>query len=203
MLPSWERKITWSVPFTLWVRFANFVSLVCGVQSSLWPLRLFYSLYWIIFIPWSKILLLFSHPVMSICNIMDCSMPGLPVHHHLPEACSNTCSLSQWCHPTISCSVIPFSSHLQSFPESGSFLISQLFVSGGQSCGATVSASASVLPMSIQDWFLFRLICLIFLQSKGLSRVFSNITVRKHQFFGAQPSLWSNSYIPTWLLEKP
>ena len=89
------------------------------------------------------------------------------------------------------------------FPRIRSFLISQLFVSSGQSSAASVSASASVLPMSIQDWFPFRLICLIFLQSKGLSRVFSNITGRKHQFFGAQPSLWSNSYIPTWLLEKP
>ena len=117
-----------------------------------------------------------------------------------PRACSNTCSLSQWCHPTTSCSVISFSSHLQSFPESGSFLMSQFFASGGQSIGT--SASASVLPMNIQVWFPLGLTGLILL-FKGLSRVFPSTTVQKHQLLCAQPSLWSNSYIPTWLLEKP
>ena len=130
MLPSWERKITWFVPFTLWVRFANFVSLVCGVQSSLWPLRLFYSLYWIILIPWSKILLLFSHPVMSICNTMDCSMLGFPILLHLPEF-AQLMSTESVMPSNISPFVVPFFSWLQSFPESGSFLISQLFASGG------------------------------------------------------------------------
>ena len=98
-------------------------------------------------------------------------------------------------------SVVPFSSCLQSFPASGSFLMSQLFTSGGQSIG--ISASASALPMNIQDWFPLGWTCLISFQSKELSSVFFNTTVQKHQFFSAQPSLWSNSYIHTWLLEKP
>ena len=98
-------------------------------------------------------------------------------------------------------SVVPLSSCLQSFPASGSFLMSQLFTSGGQSIG--ISASASALPMNIQDWFPLGWTCLISFQSKGLSSVFFNTTVQKHQFFSAQPSLWSNSYIHTWLLEKP
>ena len=116
-------------------------------------------------------------------------------------AYSNSCSLSWWCHPTISSSVGPFSSCIQSFPASGSFQMSQLFASGSQSIG--VSASASVLPMNIQDWFPLGWIASISLQSKGLSRVFSNTTVQKHQFVGTQLSLWSNSHIHTWLLEKP
>ena len=119
----------------------------------------------------------------------------------IPRACSNSCPVSQWCHPTISYSVGPFSSCLQSFPASGSFLMSRLFTSSGQSIGA--SALASVLPMNIQDWFPLGSSGLISLLSKGLSRVFSNTTVQKHQFFGAQLSLWSNSDIHIWLLEKP
>ena len=119
----------------------------------------------------------------------------------IPGVYSNSCPLSRWCHPTISSSVIPFSSRLQSFPASGSFEMSLFLASGGQSIG--VSASASVLPMNIQDWFPLGRTGWISLQSKGLSRVFSNTTVQKHQFFSAQPSLWSNSHIPTWLLEKP
>ena len=118
-----------------------------------------------------------------------------------PRACLNSCPSSQRCHPTILSSVVPFSSCLQSSPESGSFLMTQFFASGGQSIG--VLASASVLPMNIQDWFPLGLTSLVFLLSKGLSRVFSSTTVQKHQFFGAQPSLWSNSYIHTRLLEKP
>ena len=113
---------------------------------------------------------------------------------------SNSCPLSRWCHPTISSSVIPFS-HLQSFPASGSFPMSQFFASGGQSIG--FSASASVLPMNIQDWFPLGWTGCICLQSKGLSRVFSNTTVQKYQFFGAQLSLQSNTHIHTWPLEKP
>ena len=114
----------------------------------------------------------------------DCSMPGFPVHHqfHL-----NSCPVSRWCHPTISSSIVPFSSCLQSFPASGSFPMSQFFAWGGQSIG--VSASASVLPVNIQDWFPLGLTGWISLLSKGLSRIFSNTTVQKHQFFGAQLSL--------------
>ena len=124
----------------------------------------------------------------------------LPCPSPTPGACSNSCPSSQWCHPTISFSVIPFSSHLQSFPASGSFPMSCLFESGGQSIG--VSASTLVLPMNIQSWFPFRLTGLISLQSKGLGRVFFSTTIQKHKFFGAQPSLWSNTCICTWLLEK-
>ena len=104
-----------------------------------------------------------------------------------PGACSNSWPSSWWCHPTIASSVIPFSSCLQSFPGPGSFPMSQIFISGGQSIGA--SPSASVLPMNIQDWFPLGLTSLISLQSKGLSRVFSNTTVQKHQFFSTQLSL--------------
>ena len=110
--------------------------------------------------------------------------------------CSNSCPLSQWCHPTISSCVSPFSSCLQSFPASGSFPMSQLFKSRGQSIGT--STSASVCPMNIQDWFPLGWTGWISLQSKGLSRVFSNTTVQMYQFFGTQPSLWS--HVHTWLL---
>ena len=103
-----------------------------------------------------------------------------------PGVCSDAWPLSWWCHPTISSSVISFSSCLQCFPASGSFSMSQFFASGGQSIG--VSVSASVLPMNIQDWFPLGLTGWIFLQSKGLSRVLSNITVQKHEFFGTQLS---------------
>ena len=118
-----------------------------------------------------------------------------------PGVYSDSCPLSQWCHPTISSSVISLASRLQSFPPSGSFQMTQFFASGGQSIG--VSASASVLEINTQDWFPLGWTGLISLQSKGLSRVFSNTTVQKHQFFGAQLSLWSNSHNHTQLLEKP
>ena len=104
-----------------------------------------------------------------------------------PRAYSNSCPLTQGCHPTISWSVFPFSSHIQSFPASRSFQMSQLFASDGQSIG--VSASTSVFSMNIQDWFPLGWTGWISLQSKGLSRVFSNTTVQKHQFFSAQLSL--------------
>ena len=116
-------------------------------------------------------------------------------------ACSNLCPLSRWFHPAISSSAVPFFSSLQSSLASGSFPVSQFFASGGQSIGAL--SSASVLPMNIQDWFPLGWTGLISLLSKGLSRVFSNTTVQKHQFFSTQLSLWSNSHIHTWLLEKP
>ena len=118
-----------------------------------------------------------------------------------PGVYSNPCPSSRWCHPTISSSVIPFSSCPQSLPISGSFPISQLFARGGQSIG--VSASASVLPMNTQGWSPLGWTGWISFQSKGLSRVFSNTTVQKHQFFGAQLSSQSNSHIHTWPLVKP
>ena len=110
-----------------------------------------------------------------------------------PEVYSNSCPLSWWCHPTISSSVVPFSSCPLSFPASGSFPMSRLFASGGQRTG--VSTSASVLPMNTQDWFPLGWTGWISLLSKGLSRVFSSNTVRKHQFLGAQPCLYSNSHM--------
>ena len=118
-----------------------------------------------------------------------------------PTVCSNSCPRSQWCHSTISSSVIQISSCPQFFWASGSFPMNQLCTSGGQSIGA--SASASVLPMNIQSWFPLGLTCLISLLSKGLSRVYSSTTARKCQFFGTQPFLWSNPHIHTRLLEKP
>ena len=116
-----------------------------------------------------------------------------------PGACSNSSPLSQWCHPTISSSVIPFPSCPQSFSASGSFPMSWLFASGGQSTGA----SASVLSMNIQCWFPLGFTALISLQLKGFSRVFYNTIIQKHQFFYSQPYLWSNSQIHMWLLGEP
>ena len=149
----------------------------------------------------------FPASVQFSCSFMyDSLWPHEPQHARLPcpslspGVCSNSCPLSQWCYLAVSSSVIPFSSCPQSFPESGSFSMSQLFASSGQSIG--VSASASVLPVNIQAWFPLGLTGLISLQPKGLSRVFSNTTIRKHQFSGGRPSLWSNSHICTWLLEK-
>ena len=125
----------------------------------------------------------------------------LPCPSPTPGACSNSCPSSWWCHPFISSSVIPFSSCLQSFPTSGSFQMGQFFASDGQSIG--VLASASVLAMNTQDWSPLGWTGCISLQSKGLSRVFSNTTVQKYQFFSTQLSSWSNSHIHIWLLEKP
>ena len=118
-----------------------------------------------------------------------------------PKVHPDPCPSSQWCHPTISSSVVPFSSCPQSFRASGSFQMSQFFASGGQS--TQVSASASVLPMNTQDWSPLGWTGWISLQSKGLSRVFSNTTMQKHQFFGTQLSSQSNTHIHTWPLEKP
>ena len=131
---------------------------------------------------------------------MDCNMPGFPILHYFPEFAKTHV---QWIGDANQPSypVIPFSSCLQSFPASGSFPMSRFFAPGSQSIGA--SASASVLPMNVQSWFPLRLAGLISLLSKRLTRVFSSTTVQKYQFFGTQPSLWSNSHIHTWLLEKP
>ena len=150
----------------------------------------------------SLLLFLVSHPVTS-----DSLRPHGPQHARppcpspTPRVCSNSCPLHRWCHPTNSHSVVPFSSYLQYFPTSVSFPVNRLFILSGQSIGA--SASASVLPMNIQGWFPLGLTGLMSLQSKGLSRVFSNTTVQNHQCFGAQLSSWSNTHIHTWLLEKP
>ena len=137
---------------------------------------------------------------LTLCDPMDSACQA-SLSFTISQSLLKLMSLSWWCHPTISSSVVPFSFCLQSFPASGSFPMSRLFASRGQSIWA--SASASTLSMSTQDWFPLGLASLISLQSKGLSRVFSNTIVQKHQFFGAQLSLWSNSYIHTWLLEKP
>ena len=137
----------------------------------------------------------------TLCNPMNRSTPGLRVHHQLPRVYPNPCPLSQWCHPAISSPVVPFSSCPQSFPALGSFPMSQLFESGGQSIG--VSASTSVLPMNTQDSSPLGWTGCISLQFKGLSRVFSNTTVQKHQFFSTQLSSRSNFHIHTWPLEKP
>ena len=136
----------------------------------------------------------------TLCDPHGLQHTRLPSPSLSPGACSNSCPLCQWRHPTISCSVVPFSSCPQSFPASGCFPRSQIFTSGGQIIGA--SASASVLPVNIQDWFPLGWTGLISFQSKGLSRVFSSTTVWKDQFFGAQASLWSTPPIHTWLLEK-
>ena len=153
--------------------------------------------------------------------LLSCTVASNSLQHHglqharlpcpslSPRVCSKSCPLSWWCHPIISSSVALFSSCPQSFQASGSFPVSRFFTSSGQRIGA--SASASVLPLNIQGWFqsntqsLFPLglTGLISLLSKGLSRVFCSITIWKHQFFGAQPSLWPRSHIHTWLLEKP
>ena len=139
---------------------------------------------------------------LTLCNSMDCMQHTRPpCLLTSPRVCPRSCPLNQWCHPTISLSISPFTYCLQYFPALGSFLVSWHFTSSGQSIG--VSASASVLPMNIKGWFPLGLIGLISLQSKGLSRVFSSTTVRKHQFFNIQPSLQSNSHICTWLLERP
>ena len=146
--------------------------------------------------------LLFSHSVMSDSlrphglqyAKLSCPSPSSRV-------CSNSWPLSRWCHPTILSSVFPFSSCLQSFPALESFPVSWLFASGGQSIGA--SASASDLPRNIQGLFPLGLTDLVSLLSKGLSRVFSNTTIRMHRFLSTQPFLLSCSHNCTWLLEKP
>ena len=167
------------------------LALICN-----WSVRILWKRWFIdisIYFPLLSLLLL-SHSVLSDslrCHGLQharllCPSPS-------PRACSNSCPLSWWCHPTILFSVLPFSSCLQSFPASGSFPMNWLFASGGQSIGA--STSVSVLPMNIQGWFPLGLTGLISLLSKGLSRVFSSTTVWKHQFFWPQRSLWSNSHL--------
>ena len=162
-------------------------------------------------ISWGRLVLLWTFPFSSVQvshSVVSNSLRPQELKHARPHCPSSTpgvhpnpCPLSQWCHPTTSSSIVPFSSWPKSFPESGSFPMSQFFASDAQSIG--VSASASVLTMNIQDWFPLGLTSLIFLQSKGLSRVFSSTTIQKHHFFSAQLSLRLNSHIHTWLREKP
>ena len=138
----------------------------------------------------------FSHSVMSNSLQVHALQHARPLYPSPTSGVySNSCSLSRWYHPTITSSVVPFSSHLQSITASGYFQMSQLFTSRGQIIWA--SASASVLPVNIQDWFPLRWTVWISLQSKGLSRVFSNTTVQKHQFFGAQLVQLSHPYMTT------
>ena len=145
-------------------------------------------------LPWGKVSVFYQNSVQFSCSVVSDFLRPHELQHArppcpspTPRVHSDSCPLSQWCHPAISSSIIPFSSHRQSFPASGSFIISQSFASDGQSIGA--SASASVLPMTIQDWSPLGWTDWISLQSKLLSRVFSNTTVQKHLFFGTQLSL--------------
>ena len=144
--------------------------------------------------------------VQFSCSVVSDSLRPHELHTRppcpspTPRVYSNPCPSSRWCHPAISSSVVPFSSCPQALPASGSYPVSQLFASGGQSIG--VSASTSVLPMNTQDWSSLGWTDWISLQSKGLSKVFSNTTVQKHQLFSTQLSSQSNSQIHTWALEK-
>ena len=167
-------------------------SWLCPEEPTGWLVPISFS-YWNNVMQWVLSQRLKPHPVQFssvaqscpiLCDSMDCRTP---CPSPTPRVYSNSCSLSRWCHPTISSSVSPFSSRLQSFSASGSFQMTQFFKSGGQSIG--VSASTLILPMNIQDWSHLGWTGWISLQSKGLSRVFSNTTVQKHQFFGAQLSL--------------
>ena len=144
---------------------------------------------------------LVAQSCLTLCDPMDCSLPGLLVPHSSPEVCPSSCPFHWWCHPAISSSDALFSFCLQLFPASGTFPMSQLFASDDQNIG--VSASASVLPVSIQGWFLLRWTGWISLQSKGLSGVFSSTTVQRHQFFSPQPSLRSSRHNRIWPLERP
>ena len=164
----------------------------------------FYFLFYFVMVTNGRLIISaqFSHSVVSDSlqpHELQHSRPPCP--SPTPRDYSNPCPPNRWWHPAISSSVIPSSSCSQSVPPSGSFPMSQLFTWGGQSIG--VSASGSVLPMNTQDWTLLGWTGCISLQSKGLSRVFSNTTVQKHQFFSAQLSSQSNSHIHTWPLEKP
>ena len=178
---SWQLLSHWNFPLS-WLLQNNLFT-----WRSNWIIRIQFSLVQSL----SHVWLLWHHE--SQHRRPPCPLPTLGVH-------SNSCPLSWSCHPVISSSVVPFSSCPQSLPASGSFPVSQLFAWGGQKL---VSALASVLPMNTQDWFPLGWTGLISLQSKGLSRVFSNTSVQKHQFLGAQLSSQSNSHIHTWPQEKP
>ena len=174
------------------------------IQINFWIFSRYFLLkgWWIWSLQYIFSSIQFSHSVVSeSLQSHELQHARPPCPSPTPRAYPNSCPLSRQCHSTISSSVAPFPSSPQSFPASGSFQMSQLFASGGRSSG--VSVSASVLPMNTQDWTSLGWTDWIFLQSKGLTRVFSKSTIQKHQFFGAQLFLWSNSHMHTWLLEKP
>ena len=174
-------------PFLWLVFFVKGVSPLCLLQGRANSDSMMDLLLWLYCCSVTKLCL-------TLCSPMDCSMPGFLVLHYLPEfAQTHVHWVDDAIQPSHPLSFPSLPSCPQSFPASGSSHMNQFFRSGGQSIG--VSASASVLPMNIQDWFPLGLTGLISLQSKGPSRIFSNTTVQKHQFFGAQPSLWSNSDI--------
>ena len=164
----------WCIPYILPLPFLRKAHPMC-------PLRTLSAT--VCSVPFSSV----TQSCLTLCNPTGCRNARPPCPSPTPGAYSNSCPSSWWCHPTISSSVVPFSSCLQSFPALRSFQMSQFFTSGGQNIG--VSASASVLPMNIQDWSPLGWTGWISMQSKLCSRVFSNTTVQKHQFFGAQPSL--------------
>ena len=152
-----------------------------------------------IYVKWTTVVLSVAKSCPSLCDPMDCSTSGFLVLPS-PRVCSNSCPLSQWCHPAISSSDTLFSCH-QSFPASGTFPMSRLFSLDEENTG--VSTSASVLTTSIQGWYPLRLTGLISLLSKGLSGIFFSTIVQRHQFFGVTPSLPSSSHSRTWPLGRP
>ena len=187
---------------------------ICILKTQIFPDEAPFQTIIKIACPLSSAILSFAFSIYESCSVQfSCSVVSNALWPHesqharppcpspTPGVHSNSRPSSQWCHPAISSSVIPFSSHSQSLPASETFPMSQLFTWGGQSTG--VSALASVLPMNTQDGSLSEWTGWISLQSKGLSRVFSNTTVQKHQFFGAQLSSQSNSHIHTWPQGKP
>ena len=178
----WKQHSAWHVTniqkmiIKLWSEVLSSVHIIC---SSIWLKSCKEAVFFTTFIS-------VAQSCSALCSPMNCSTPVFPVHHQLPELAQTHVHQVRWCHPTILSSVIPFCC-LYSFPASGSFPMSQFFTSGGQHIGT--SASASVLLMNIQDWFHLGWTGLISLQSKRLSRVLSNTTVQKHQFFDDQLSL--------------
>ena len=183
-------------PFDVWQ--LDFVQLPPSQRNKYMFIMIFMFSHWLDTFPCKRAMaltvgkLLFNSVQFSRSVVSDSATPWTAARQAslsptLGGVYPNSCPLSRWCYPTISSSVISFSSHLQSFPASGSFQMSQLFPSGGQSTG--VSASTSVLPMNTQDWSPLGWTSWITLQSEGLSRVFSSTTVQKHQFFSAQFSL--------------
>ena len=191
--PFWSlSSMTWEI-FRMWVHCIQVCSMDCKALCSVW------------FQIEGGIVL---SSVQFSCSVMSDSLRPHELQHARPPCPSptpgvhsNSCPSSQWCHPAISSSVVPFSSCPQSLPASESFSVSQLFAWGGQS--TRVSALTSLLPKNTQDWSALEWTDWISLQSKGLSRVFSNTTVQKHQFFSAQVSSQSNSHTHTWPQEKP
>ena len=200
----WKCYVKFMIQLSIEAIFNTFCSNLRGVNSIKYHDP---EYFWPLLSPHPNFLNTFSSVQFS-CSVVSTSLRPHELQHARPPSPtptpgvhSNSCPSSQWCHPAISSSVIPFSSCPQSLPASESFPMSQLFAWGGQSTG--VSALASFLPMISQDWSPLEWTGWIFLQSNRLSRVFSNNTVKKHQLFGAQLSSQSTSHIHTWLQEKP